>query len=60
MLCSTTAEVYEEGHGRWRRFPCSLPHNSQQLHYMGSMMIGHVWDVTLMLLMFCGILANVP
>jgi len=32
---STTAEVYEEGLGRWRRLPCSLPHDSQ-LHMMGS------------------------
>jgi hypothetical protein len=26
---SATAEVYEEGLGRWRRLPCSLPHDSQ-------------------------------
>jgi hypothetical protein len=32
---STTAEVYEEGLGRWRRLPCSLPYDSQ-LCYMGS------------------------
>jgi hypothetical protein len=32
---STTAEVYEEGLGRWRRLPCSLPHNSQ-LNMTGS------------------------
>jgi hypothetical protein len=32
---STTAEVYEEGLGRWRRLPCSLPHISQ-LNMMGS------------------------
>jgi hypothetical protein len=31
----TTAEVYEEGLGRWRRLPCSLPH-SGQLSMMGS------------------------
>jgi len=24
---STTAEVYEEGLGRWRQLPCSLPHD---------------------------------
>ena len=30
----TTAELYEEGLGRWRRLPCSLPHNSQ-LSWMG-------------------------
>jgi hypothetical protein len=35
---STTAEVYEEGLGRWRRLPCSLPHDSQ-LHMMGSAMM---------------------
>jgi hypothetical protein len=32
---STTAEVYEEGLGRWRRLPCSLPHE-RQLFYMSS------------------------
>jgi hypothetical protein len=32
---STTTEVYEEGLGRWRRLPCSLPHDSQ-LYMMGS------------------------
>jgi hypothetical protein len=32
---STTAEVYEEGLGRWRRLPCSLPHDSQ-LYMTGS------------------------
>lgn len=26
---STTAEVYEEGLVRWRRLPCSLPHDTQ-------------------------------
>jgi hypothetical protein len=35
---STTAEVYEEGLGRWRRLPCSLPHDSQ-LRWMGSALI---------------------
>jgi hypothetical protein len=37
-LGSTTAEVYEEGLGRWRRLPCSLPHDSQ-LYMMGSAMM---------------------
>jgi hypothetical protein len=32
---STTAEVYEEGLGRWRRLPCSIPHHTQ-LYMMGS------------------------
>jgi hypothetical protein len=32
---SITAEVYEEALGRWRRLPCSLPHDGQ-LHVMGS------------------------
>jgi hypothetical protein len=32
---STTAEVYEEGLGLWRRLPCSLPHDSQ-LRWMSS------------------------
>jgi hypothetical protein len=32
---STTAEVYDEGLGRWRRLPCSLPYGSQ-LSWMGS------------------------
>jgi len=32
---SATAEVYEEGLGRWRRLPCSLPYGSQ-LRWMGS------------------------
>jgi hypothetical protein len=32
---SKTAEVYEEGLGRWRRLPCSLPYDSQ-LYAMGS------------------------
>jgi hypothetical protein len=32
---STTAEVYEEGLGQWRRLPCSLSHDSQ-LYMMGS------------------------
>jgi hypothetical protein len=31
----TSAEVYEEGLGRWRRLPCRLPHGSQ-LCWMGS------------------------
>jgi hypothetical protein len=31
----TTAELYEEGLGRWRRLPCSLPHSGQLL-MMGS------------------------
>jgi hypothetical protein len=35
---STTTEVYEEGLGRWRRLPCSLPHDSQ-LRWMGSALI---------------------
>ena len=35
---STTAEVYEEGLGRWRRLPCSLPHDNQ-LYMMGSAMM---------------------
>jgi hypothetical protein len=34
-LGSTTAEVYEEGLGRWRRLPCPLPHHTQ-LYIMGS------------------------
>jgi hypothetical protein len=37
-LGSTTAEVYEEGLGRWRRLPCSLPQDSQ-LRWMGSALI---------------------
>jgi hypothetical protein len=32
---STTAEVFEEGLGLWRRLPCSLPHDGQ-LGLMGS------------------------
>jgi len=32
---STTTAVYEEGLGRWRRLPCSLPYDSQ-LRWMGS------------------------
>jgi hypothetical protein len=32
---STTAGMYEEGLGRWRRLPCSLPHDSE-LSWMGS------------------------
>jgi hypothetical protein len=32
---STTAEVYEEGLGRWRRLPCSLSDGSQ-ICWMGS------------------------
>jgi hypothetical protein len=32
---STTTEVYEEGLGRWRRLPCSLPYGSQ-LRWMSS------------------------
>ena len=32
---SITAEVYEEALGRWRRLPCSLPHNNR-LVWMGS------------------------
>jgi hypothetical protein len=32
---STTAVVYEEGLGRWRRLPCGLPHGSQ-LSWTGS------------------------
>jgi len=32
---STTVEVYEEELGRWRRLPCSLPHDNQ-LHWMSS------------------------
>jgi hypothetical protein len=35
---STTAEVYEEGLGRWRRLPCGLPHHSQ-LWWTGSAMM---------------------
>jgi hypothetical protein len=35
---STTAEVYEEGLGRWRRLPCTLPDDSQ-LCWMGSAMM---------------------
>jgi hypothetical protein len=35
---STMAEVYEEGLGRWRRLPCSLP-NDSQLYMMGSAMM---------------------
>ena len=31
----TTAELYEEGLGRWRRLPCSLP-NDSQLYSMGN------------------------
>jgi hypothetical protein len=31
----STAEVYEEALGRWRRLPCSLPHDGQ-LYAMGS------------------------
>ena len=30
---SKTAEVYEEGLGRWRQLPCSLPH---EIGWMGS------------------------
>jgi hypothetical protein len=37
-LASTTAEVYEEGLGRWRRLPCSLPHHGQ-LCWTGSAMM---------------------
>jgi len=37
-LGSTTTEVYEEGLGRWRRLPCSLPYDSQ-LRWMGSALI---------------------
>jgi hypothetical protein len=37
-LGSTTTEVYEEGLGRWRRLPCSLPHDSQ-LWWTGSAMM---------------------
>ena len=32
---SITAEVYEEALGRWRRLPCSLPHNAGFM-WMGS------------------------
>jgi len=32
---STTAEVYEEGLGRWRRLPCSFPYG-RQLYMTGS------------------------
>ena len=35
---STTAEVYEEGLGRWRRLPCSLHHDSQ-LYFTASAMM---------------------
>jgi hypothetical protein len=35
---STTAEVYEEGLGRWRRLPSTLPHDSQ-LYMTGSAMM---------------------
>jgi hypothetical protein len=35
---STTAEVYEEGLGRWRRLPCSIPHHTQ-LYFPGSAMM---------------------
>jgi hypothetical protein len=31
---SITAEVYEEALGRWRRLPCSLPHDGK-LYWMG-------------------------
>jgi len=34
----TTAEVYEEGLGQWRRLPCSLPHDTQLIS-MGSAMM---------------------
>jgi hypothetical protein len=32
---SITAEVYEEALGRWRRLPCSIPHDAR-LYLMGS------------------------
>jgi hypothetical protein len=32
---SITAEVYEEGLGRWRRLPCSLPFDTE-LFFAGS------------------------
>jgi hypothetical protein len=32
---SNTVEVYEEALGRWRRLPCSLPHDGG-LCWMGS------------------------
>jgi len=35
---STTAEVYEEGLGRWRRVPCNLPHDSQLKWMSGALM----------------------
>jgi hypothetical protein len=35
---STTAEVYEEGLGRWRRLPSSLPHDGQFYMLASAMM----------------------
>jgi hypothetical protein len=35
---SITAEVYEEGLERWRRLPCSLPHDGQ-LYSTGSALL---------------------
>ena len=33
---SVTAEVYEEALGRWRRLPCNIPCDADQLCWMGS------------------------
>jgi hypothetical protein len=33
---SITAEVYEEALGRWRRLPCNLPHDADNVCGMGS------------------------
>jgi hypothetical protein len=35
-LGSITAEVYEEALGRWRRLPCDIPCDADQLYGMGS------------------------
>jgi hypothetical protein len=35
---SLTAEVYEEALGRWRRLPCSLPHDGMLSNTGGALM----------------------